>query len=112
MPLIIGRATGEGILIVCPNGDEIIVDVDRIQKNYVKLAIIADRKYLLHRIVRNNEDRIYQQPAKRHDNPMLRSNGMRQDGDDCHSPKTGGTELRQGTRDSENNSDTLRRDSN
>ena len=91
MPLMIGRAANEGILVVLPNGDEIIIDVDRIQKNYVKLAIFADRKYKIHRIKTTNEDRVYQQPEKRNDNPLLRPNGLRQDGDDCHSPEAGGT---------------------
>lgn len=112
MPLMIGRAANEGILVVCPNGDEIIIDVDKIQKNYIKLAIFADRKYKIHRIKTTNEDRIYQQPKERDDNSLLRRDGVRQDGDDCNSPEAGGAELRQRTGDPANDSDTIRRDQN
>ena len=111
MPLMIGRAANEGILIICPNGDEIIVDIDRIQKNYVKLAIFADRKYLIHRIKTTNEDRVYQQPEKRHDNSLLRPNRLRQDSNDCNGTEADCPKLRQGIGDSANDADSIRRDS-
>lgn len=82
MPLIIGRARDEGILIVTPEGDQLIIDVDKIQKNYVKLAIIADRKFKIHRIERTNENRVYQQSPKWDDDSVLRSNGLRQNEND------------------------------
>jgi sRNA-binding carbon storage regulator CsrA len=88
MPLIIGRAKQEGILILTPEGDQLIIDVDKIQKNYVKLAIIADRKFKIHRIERTNENRVYQQSSKWDYDTLLRPNWLRQDENDRNGTST------------------------
>jgi sRNA-binding carbon storage regulator CsrA len=101
MPLIIGRSKDEGIVIVTPDGEQIVIEVDRIQKNYVKLAIIADRKFKIHRIERTNENRIYQQSPKWNDHPLLRPYGVRQDENDRNGTSADCPKHGQGTGESE-----------